>query len=397
MPRLCASGAILLSACFLLIPLARAETHVVLPFANLTENAGLDWIGESICEYVADALSAEGLLVLDRDDRREAYRRMSLRQYALLTRATVLKVGEALDANFVVFGQFSIDGDPEPAKRSIRLAARVLDLTRLRQSGEFTQTAPLEDLAALQVNLAWEAYRYLRPQSARAEAEFKKNRQTTRIDAMENYIRGLLATTEEQRHRFFALAARLDPNYSQPRFQLGRLHWESKSYQLAADWLKQVAATDPHFRQAMFLLGLSRYQLGDFAAAEEAFAGVARQVPLNEVFNDLGAAQVRRDRPEALENFRRALEGDESDPAYHFNVGYALWRQGEFDQAADSFRAALARNSDDPEATTMLGRCLKHARPRALDTHAGPGPRLKLNFDETAYLQLKEALEPKKQ
>jgi tetratricopeptide (TPR) repeat protein len=271
-----------------------------------------------------------------------------------------------------------------------------LDLTRLRQSAEFSHTAALEDLAALQIDLAWEAYRYLRPQSARSEAEFKKSWQTTRVDAMENYIRGLLATTDEQRHRFFAQAARLDPNYSQPRFQLGRLHWERKNYQLAADWLKQVASPDPHCREALFLLGLSRYQLGDFAGAEEAFAGVARQIPLNEVFNNLGAAQARRDRPEALENFRRALEGDEADPVYHFNVGYALWRQGEFDKAADSFRAVLARNSDDPEATLMLGRCLKRARPRALDAQAGPGPRLKLNFDETAYLQLKEALEPKK-
>ena len=395
--RRVSASSLLLFACVLLTPAGLAENNVVLPFANLAKDQTLDWVGESICENIADALSAEGLLVLDREDRCEVYRRMSLRQYALLTRATVVKVGEALDADHVIFGQFSVSGGEPSGKRSIRLAARVLDLTRLRQSVEFSQTAPLEDLASLQVSLAWEAYRYLRPQTARSEAGFKTSRQATRIDAMENYIRGLVATTEEQRHRLFAQAARLDPNYSQPRFQLGRWHWERKNYQVAADWLKQVAASDPHYRAATFLLGLSRYQLGDYAGAEEAFAGVAKQIPLNEVFNNLGAAQARRDRPEALDSFRKALEGDESDPVYHFNVGYALWRRGEFDTAADSFRAVLDRKSGDPEATFMLGRCLKRTRARSLETRAEPGPRLKQDFSETAYLQLKEMLESKKQ
>ena len=178
------ASSLLLFAYLLLTPAGLAETSVVLPFANLAKDQALDWVGESICENIADALSAEGLLVLDRENRCEVYRRMSLRQYALLTRATVIKVGEALDADHVIFGQFSVSGEPS-GKRSIRLAARVLDLTRLRQSIEFSQTAPLEDLASLQVNLAWEAYRYLRPQSARSEAEFKTSRQVPRIDAME--------------------------------------------------------------------------------------------------------------------------------------------------------------------------------------------------------------------
>src|SRR5512140_1442975 len=100
MRRFSASG-LFLFACFSLAPAGLAETNVVLPFANLAKDQALDWVGESICENVADALSAEGLLVLDREARCEVYRRMSLRQYALLTRATVIKIGEALDADHV--------------------------------------------------------------------------------------------------------------------------------------------------------------------------------------------------------------------------------------------------------------------------------------------------------
>ena len=92
-----------------------------------------------------------------------------------------------------------------------------------------------------------------------------------------------------------------------------------------------------NYREATFLLGLSRYYLGEFGAAEQAFQIVAQQVPLNEVLNNLGAAQSRLNQPAAIENFRKALEGDRSDPVYHFNVGYALLQQGRFDEAARNF------------------------------------------------------------
>ncbi len=372
-----------------------AETVLVLPFSNLSQAEALDWVGESVCEGVADTLAAEGLLVLDREDRMEAYHRMTLREYAPLTRATVLKIGESLDADFVVFGRFQVSGDSPAGKRSIRLWGRVLDLKRLRQSGELTQTAPLDDLAAVQVNLAWEVFRYLRPAAAGGESEFKRSRRGVRVDAMESYIRGLAAASDEQRHRHFAQAARLDAGYSQPRFRLGRLCWAQKNYQLAVEWLLQVAPNDQHYREAIFLLGLSRYYLGDFPGAEESFTALVARVPLNEVFNNLGAAQCRRGRPEALVSFSRALEGDGSDPDYHFNVGYELWRQGSFEKAADRFRAVLDRRPDDGEATLMLGRCLKQSPARVSEASSEPGPRLKQNFDETPYRQLKEMLEPK--
>ena len=118
-------------------------------------------------------------------------------------------------------------------------------------------------------------------------------------------------------------------------------------------------------------------------------------MPLGEVLNNLGAAQSRLGRPSALENFKKALEGDSSDPAYHFNVGYALLQQGELDSAADRFRAVLDRDPDDIEAATMLGRCLK--KPAAKGAGRIEGfERLKENYDESTYWQLKALLEPRR-
>src|SRR5881398_1424745 len=101
MPRLIAFAFILAGA-------LHADTTLVLPFFNHSKSANLDWIGESIAESVHDALASEGLLVLGRSERLEGYRRLALRPGAELTHASVLKLGDALDASYVLYGSYEL-------------------------------------------------------------------------------------------------------------------------------------------------------------------------------------------------------------------------------------------------------------------------------------------------
>ena len=94
----------------------------------------------------------------------------------------------------------------------------------------------------------------------------------------------------------------------------------------------------------------------------------------------------------AIENFRKALAGDDSDPIYHFNLGYALWRQRDFAAAAERFRAVLDRDPSDAVATYLLGHCLQKTAPRVGDTRTANLERIKENYEERAYLQLKAEL-----
>jgi tetratricopeptide (TPR) repeat protein len=377
-----------------------AETTLVLPFFNHSKTSNLDWVGESIAESVRDALASEGILVLDREDRIEAYRRLSLRPGAELTHASVLKIGESLDAAHVVYGFYELlpaEPGKDQSKGSLRITARMLDLKRTRQGPSYGEVGAIEDLGALQVRLGWQTLQQLSPKTAPAEREFVAARPAVRLDAVESYVRGLLSTTPEQRHRYFTQAARLDANYSQPCFQLGKTYWEKKDYKIAAGWLERVARSDPHYLEAQFFLGLCRYANGDFKGAEQCFQVVSTVLPLNEVYNDLGVVQAQRnDFAAAASSFRKALEGDDADPDYHFNLGAALWRSGQYPAAADSFRNALARNAKDSEATTMLGRSLKQEAPRPGDTKAEGKPRLKTNYEEAAYRQLQAELGIKK-
>jgi tetratricopeptide (TPR) repeat protein len=389
--------AVLVLAISLLPVAALAESFVVLPFFNSSKNPKVDWVGESIAEAVRDALSGHGILVLERESLKEAYRRLALRPNAEMTRATVIKIAEALDADQILFGQFEVLPATAPGgKESLRLTARILDLGGMKQFPEFSETGAFDELAAVQEHLAWQTLRVSVPASVPSEEEFRRLHPPVRVDAIENYIRGLLATSTEQKHRFLTQAARLDPSYAEPNFELGRLLWTQENFGAAEEWFRKVPARFPHYREANFFLGLCRFYTGDYTGAQIAFDLVAQSVPLNEVFNNLGAAQSLRDRPEALENFRKALEGDQADPDYHFNIGYALWKRGEFDAAAESFRATLARDPQDAEATKMLGRCLKKTQYRANDPNDEPLERVKETYNERVYWQLKAALEPKK-
>jgi len=377
-----------------------AETTLVLPFFNHAESANLDWVGESIAESVRDTLASQGLLVLDREDGLQAFRRLSLRPGAELTHASVLKVGESLDAALVVYGFYEVlpeGADAAQSKGSLRITARILDLKNTRQGREFSEVGALEDLGTLQTHLGWQTIAALNPKTAPEERAFMQARPAVRLDAVESYVRGLLAGPAEQRHRYFTQAARLDDHYSQPCFQLGKTYWEQKDYRVAAGWLERVARTDPHYREAQFFLGLCKYLMGDFKSAEPFFQTVVASLPLNEVFNNLGVVQAQRgDSTSAAGSFRKALEGDDADPDYHFNLGTVLWRSGQYAAAAESFRAALARRSGDNEATTMLGRALQQQGPRPGDTRPEGKFRLKMNYDEAAYRQLQAELAVKK-
>ncbi len=391
--------------------MARADTVLVLPFFNESTTQNIDWIGESIAETIRESLSAQGVLVLSREDRLEAYRRLSIRANAVLTHASVIKLGEALDASQVIYGHFEISTASQPGaetpaspngsgptvspRDTLHVSARVLDLKRTRQGPEFEEIGALEDLASLETNLAWRCLKFLAPRTAITEQDFRRDRPPLRLDAVENYIRGLMASGPDQKHRLFTQAARLDPRFSAPNFQLGKMEWDKKNYDIAVGWLEKVNRADSHYFEALFLLGLCRYYKADFAGAEKSFETVVATVPLSEVINDLGAAQSRALKPGALDNFRRALGGDSADPDYYFNVGYALWKRGDFAQGAETFRALLDRAPEDAEAVLFLGRCLKKDGPRAGDPRSEGRERLKLNFEETAYRQLKAELESK--
>jgi tetratricopeptide (TPR) repeat protein len=376
-----------------------ADTVAVLPLFNINAAIApdLDWIGESAAETVHEALSSYGLLTLSRDDRVEVYRRLGVRPEVLLTRATVMKIGETLDAGQVVFGDYTIEPPANAAaalNSDVRIVLHAIDLKKLKEAQSFEQDGPLESLGQMEMKLAWQVLHQIAPATAPQEDVFLREHPAIRVDAMESYVRGLMtpASSPDQKTKFFTQAARLDDRFSQPNYELGHMLFAKKDYHNAIAWLSHVTRADSHYMEATFQLGICRFYDGDYDAAIRLFRMVSDEVPLNEVFNNLAAALSRRNDASAAAGFKKALDGDRSDPNYWFNYGYALWKLGQYPEAADQFRAALQRSPDDTEATSFLGRAIHNDPYKPGDVKTDHRERIKTLFEDSAYRQLQAEL-----
>jgi tetratricopeptide (TPR) repeat protein len=216
----------------------------------------------------------------------------------------------------------------------------------------------------------------------------------TRLDAEESYIRGLLSSSKEQQQKWFLQAANLDAHFIGPAYELGKLYAQRKEYRLAVKWLLRVPLDDIRYPDARFQMGLSAYAAADYNAAGNYFRDVAKIMPLNEVYNDLGASEDQLNQPAALDDYRRALAGDPNDPVYQFNLGAALLRSNSFDEAAKQLENANSHLPDDAEISRLLEQA--NARvPFPPNTKPLAPARLKPNLDTTAFRQFKAVLQPK--
>jgi tetratricopeptide (TPR) repeat protein len=274
----------------------------------------------------------------------------------------------------------------------LKLTLHVIDLTRMQPGKDLEQNGALAELSVLQSHLAWMLLKQLAPESTPAEDLYLKLRAGVRLDAMESYVRGLMAPTPQLRTRLFSQAVKLDGQFSQAQFQLGRIEFDNHEYKKAAEWLARVSKNDFHYMEASFRLAICRIYSGDYDAAIQLLRMVSNEFPLNEVYNNLGVALSRKNDSGAGASFLKAIEGDQADPDYWFNAGYALWRFGQYPAAADRFRAVLDRAAGDQEATIMLGRCLKNEGPRGNDLRGGGRERIKTAFEDSAFRQLQAEL-----
>jgi tetratricopeptide (TPR) repeat protein len=176
---------------------------------------------------------------------------------------------------------------------------------------------------------------------------------------------------------------------------------------LAASWLARVPRNEPVAGEANFLLGMSEFYRGSFDKSFAAFNYIAGKLPLTEVYNNLGVVESRRGRrAAAVDYFTKAVSADPNDPDYRFNLGVALYRNGDSAGAARQLREELQRKPTDGEAKTLLDN-INRGVPPPMQTSATtpsatssanamfapnqvrlPMERIKRNYDEASYRQL---------
>lgn len=372
------------------------QTVLVLPFENRSNAPGLDWIGEAFPEVLGQRLGAAHLFLISRDDRNLALDRLGIPTMLHLSRATLYRAAEQMDADYVIFGTYNYDG------QTFTCAAQVLDMKRLHLSETMRQSGPLLNLIDVQTALSWDVLKSILPETPGTGEQFIQASKPIRLDAFENYIRGVVATDRQTRLRHLREALRLDPQYSQAMLVLAKTYFNNREYESAAAWFAKIPRTDPSYGEASFLLGLASYYNGDFDKADAAFRIVEARLPLTEVYNNLGVVAARRHK-NAVEYFQKAVQQDPTDADYRFNLGLALYRLGDTAGAMRQLKEALARHPGDTEAKDLLSTISGVASTSLSQTNAAaptsapaakmsaqklPSERIKRNYDETSYRQL---------
>ena len=382
---------------FVFAPLARPATTLVLQFHNNSRFADLNWVGESIAETLRVELSGVGEIVLGRDSRAEGLRRLGLRPDADFTKATLIKLGQSLDVDYICYGSFDIllpSGDTQLRNSSVQISAKFLDLRKLHDGSQMAEAGKLSELSRLEEHLAWQSIQYVAPTAHLPVEQFLNPKNFVRLDAEESYMRGLLSSRGEQQETWFTQAAIIEPRFAGPAYELGKIKLQKKAYRPALDWLAKVPSTDTRYSSARFRMGLAAYGTADYTSSSNYFREVAKAAPLNEVYNNLGVAESQLNQPAALDDLRRAVEGDANDTTYRFNLGMALLRQNSFDEAIRNLQFVADHEEGETEAPALLAKAQAHQTSVPNAKPIAPF-RLKPNFDETAFRQLKAMLQPK--
>lgn len=334
---------------------SETRTVVVFPFENQSARPALNWISESFADVVSSRLSGGGRYGVSQRERSAAYDQLGIPPGTPLTLASKYKVAEALDADWAVLGSFDVEGERLTAR------ARLLDLGRLRLLPALETSGELADLVDLQTRLAWRLLATYDPEfAAGAEEDFRRRFTEIRLDAFENYIRGILAADPETRVRFLSEADRLNPLDRRAALELGRHYFGEEDYANSARWLRKLQASDLNYAEALFLLGVDEFFMGREPAAEKAFTELTARIPLNEARNNLGFLRARRGAySEALADFESAYQGDPVDADYGFNLAACLWSLGQYEEAARYLQEALQTAPDDPDMHSLLAMVLR--------------------------------------
>ncbi len=360
------------------------RTMVVIPFENASPTPGLEWLGESFPETFHEQLDSPVLYVASRQERLRAYDRQGVPAGVHASRATLYRLAEQMDVDYVVLGSYKYDG------ARLTAVAQLLDMRAQKLLPAATESAPLADLGTLQSALAWDLLHSIRSDFSVPKGKYIAGIAPVRLDALEHYILGTLATTDEERVTQFREAARLNPDFAQASLELGKTYYSQHAYEPAMAALGQVPRSSAVAPEGSFYLGLAAYAHGDFAKSESAFEFVAARLPLAEVYNNLGAAAARRGQKKSADYFERAIQNDPSDADYHFNLGVTLAQAGDRADAARELRTALDHRPSDAEAKALLESLTTPAGsviPTSVTTKI-PVERIKRNYDEDTFRQM---------
>jgi tetratricopeptide (TPR) repeat protein len=344
------------------VPSLPGPRILVVPFETPARDGRTYWLGEALAVLVADDINARGLGAITRTARERAYDQLHLPPNAVLSRATVIRVGQIVGASQVIVGEVQVDGDV----LTVRLRPIQIDIGHA--GDDVTERGELKDLFRLAARAARRAVPGGDGESTSASPS---------LQAFEQYIKGLLAEQPASQATFLETALKLDPSYDLARIALWEVRTAQGDHAAALAAVKRVSGLSPAARRARLLAAVSMMALKQYEDAFTALKSLQQESPNAAVLNNLGVVQVRRgSTPEtgkATYYFTQAANAEPDDPDFLFNLGYAYALDRDPQGAIYWLRESLRRNPADGDAHIVLaaeldaaGRAAEAGREREL-------------------------------
>jgi tetratricopeptide (TPR) repeat protein len=302
-------------------------------------------VGEGFAEALSSHLQSSGREVVGIVELQRHLGEKGLSAGSPLTHATVIVVGRELGASQAVVGSYRVD------EGHADVTAKIIDLEKGAIIGVIEDYGEVEKLLELENQVAKNLIRLEGDPVPDAFEKSAARRAAVPLEAHENLARARMEADREEQRRYLENALETHPDYLEARLQLGYVLLSEEEPIEAIRVLSLFQPGDFVYREAYFLLGLAYLAADQTGAAREIFTHLTEQEDKATFWNNLGIALLRTGNTEnAIEAFEKAVELEPEGFTYLFNLGWANWRVGKGREALRWAREAVGRNPENAEA-----------------------------------------------
>jgi len=312
----------------------------------------LAWVGEAVALSVGEQMRIPGVDVIGRDERLECLRRADLPSGLQLSNASMIRVGQIAEVDYIVTGRYSGTED----RLDIKL--QFIDLKTMRKGGAISATGPLSMLPQMENTLAYDVITNSGLNKALARDRFRERTRKIPNNAYAQFVESLQVPNEEDQVLAVKRAVTLYPNFPDALFRLGRYYYEAGNCESAIRYL-EAARRQGGYLEGQFMLGVCYIRKDAFAEAVSAYSALAAASPSVAVLNNLGVAEVRQgDYALAVQHLLEADRLSRSDPDVALNLAILRYLQGNMEAAESILERIVAGHPYRPLVLYLLSRVL---------------------------------------
>jgi tetratricopeptide (TPR) repeat protein len=268
------------------------------------------------------------------------------------TEKAVKEIGRELEAGSILEGSFRKAGN------RIRVTTQLIDVSRDKHLWAQNYDRNLDDIFAVQSDVAKQVAEALRVRILSGEKERLEKKPTESTTAYALYLRGRYHWNKrglqdlKKAMEYFELAVREDPS-----FALGYVGQADCAVLLRNNWgidqeenlakakalLEKALQLDPTLAEAHTTLGLVYYDEYDLRRAEEEFKRAIELKPSYATAHQWYFAVLHEELrwDEALKEIEKAVELDPLSPIIIENLGLHYWARRDFSKAAEKHKIAV--------------------------------------------------------